>query len=74
MLTFPAETMFGDLMKGDAGPQCLFGAVVCGRDRPVGDEDEQVLAEALDDAQKFLPELGAGTILSGATILVLESK
>jgi hypothetical protein len=38
----------GDLAEDDAGPQRLFGAVVGGRDRAVGQEDEQVLAKALD--------------------------
>src|SRR5215213_8618337 len=40
----------GDLAEDEAGPQRLFGAVVGGRDGAVGEEDEQALAEALDDA------------------------
>src|SRR3954469_23399957 len=48
----------GDLTEDDAGPQRLFGAVVGGRDRAVGEEDEQVLAEALDDALQLQAGLG----------------
>src|SRR3954452_23098177 len=48
----------GDLAEDDAGPQRLFGAVVGGRDRAVGKEDEQVLAKALDDALQLQPRLG----------------
>ena len=39
----------GDLAEDDAGPKCLLGAVIGRRDGAVGDEDEEVLAEALDD-------------------------
>ena len=42
----------GDLAEDDAGPECLFGAVIGGRDGAVGEEDEQVLAAALDDAKQ----------------------
>ena len=47
----------GDLAEDDAGPQRLFGAVVGGRDRAVGEEDEQALAEALDDALELQARL-----------------
>src|SRR3954447_14222888 len=47
----------GDLAEDDAGPQRLFGAVVGGRDCAVGEEDEQVLPEALDDALELQPRL-----------------
>src|SRR3712207_9118794 len=47
----------GDLAEDDAGPQRLFGAVVGRRDRAVGEEDEQVLAEALDAALQLQPWL-----------------
>ena len=40
----------GDLAEDDAGPQGLFGPVVGGRYLAVGEEDEQALAKALDDA------------------------
>ena len=45
---FGAEAV-GDLAEDDAGPQRLLRAVVGRRNGPVGDEDEQVLAELLDD-------------------------
>ena len=54
----------GDLAEDDAGSQRLFGAVVGGRYRAVGEEDEQVLAKALDDALELQPGLVSGTILS----------
>jgi hypothetical protein len=44
-----SETV-GDLAEDDTGPQRLFGAVVGGGDRALGEEDEQALAAALDDA------------------------
>src|SRR5690349_2190424 len=47
----------GDLAEDNAGPQRLFGPVVGGRDLAVGKEDEQVLAEALDDALELQPRL-----------------
>src|SRR5215213_1342551 len=50
----------GDLAEDDAGPQRLFGAVVGGRDGAVGEEDEQVLPEAFDDALQLQPRLGVG--------------
>src|SRR5215469_3046284 len=52
-----------DLAEDDAGTQSLFGAVVGGRDGAIGDEDEQVLAEALDEALQFQPRLGRGLAL-----------
>jgi hypothetical protein len=48
----------GDLAEDNAGPERLLGAVVGGRDGAVGDEDEEVLAEALDDALELQPGLG----------------
>ena len=48
----------GYLAEDGAGAECLFRAVVCRRDLAVGDEDEEVLAEFLDNALKFLPGLG----------------
>src|SRR3954452_5442504 len=50
----------GDLAEDDAGPQSLLGAVVGRRNGAVGDENEQVLAEPLDDALQLLPRLGGG--------------
>src|SRR6476659_3585349 len=47
----------GDLAEDDAGSQRLFRPVVGGRDRAVGEEDEQALAEALDDALELQPWL-----------------
>jgi hypothetical protein len=47
----------GDLAEDDAGPQRLFGPVVGGRHLAVSEEDEQVLAEALDDALELQPRL-----------------
>src|SRR4029453_19411881 len=47
----------GDLAEDDARSQRLFGAVVGGRYRAVGEEDEQVLAKALDDALQLQPWL-----------------
>src|SRR3954468_1031832 len=47
----------GDLAEDDAGPQRLFRPVVGGRHLAVGQEDKQVLPEALDDALEFQPRL-----------------
>ena len=47
----------GDLAEDDAGPQRLFGAVVGGRHRAVGEKDEQVLAKALDAALELQARL-----------------
>ncbi len=47
----------GDLAEDDAGPQRLFGAVVGGRHCAVGQEAEQALAEALDDALQLQARL-----------------
>src|SRR5215207_1881904 len=47
----------GDLAEDDAGPQGLFGPVVGGRRLAVSEEDEQALAEALDDALELQPRL-----------------
>jgi hypothetical protein len=48
----------GDLSEDDAGSQGLLGAVVGGRNVTVGNEDEQVLPEALDDPLEFVSGLG----------------
>src|SRR3954471_14600784 len=48
----------GDLAEYNAGPERLFGAIVSRRDGPVGDEHEQVLAEALDNTQELLSGRG----------------
>ena len=45
----------GDFAEDDAGTQRLFRAVVGRRYVPVGDEDEQVLAKALDDPEQLQP-------------------
>src|ERR1700681_1945527 len=45
----------GDFSKDDTRSQGLLGAVVGGRDVAIGDEDKQVLAEALDDPLELLP-------------------
>ena len=50
----------GDFSKDDARSQGLLGAVVGGRDVAIGDEDKQVLAEALDDPLELLPWLSGG--------------
>ena len=50
----------GDFAEDDARSQSLLGAVVGGRDVAIGDEDKQVLAEALDDPLELLPWLGGG--------------
>jgi len=50
----------GDFSKDDAWPRGLLGAVVGGRDVAIGDENKQVLAEALDDALELVPWLGGG--------------
>jgi len=50
----------GDFAEDDAGTQRLFRAVVRRRQVPVGDEDEQVLAEALDDPEQLQPLLANG--------------
>src|SRR6478672_758223 len=62
----------GDLAEDDAGSQRLFGAVVGGRDRAVGEEDEQVLAKALDDALELQPWLGVRHDLEQAIERALE--
>src|SRR3954468_22710186 len=48
----------GDLAEHNAGPERLFGAIVGWRDGAVGDEHEQVLAEALDDPLELLSGRG----------------
>src|SRR3712207_3081470 len=63
----------GDLAEDDAGPQGLLGAVVGGRDVAVGDEDEQVLAVFLDDAQELLTGLGVRNDLEQRVELGLEA-
>src|SRR5215211_6371416 len=50
----------GDLAEHNAGPERLFGAIVGWRDGPVGDEHEQVLAEALDNTLELLSGRGRG--------------
>jgi hypothetical protein len=50
----------GDLAEHNAGPERLFGAIVGQRDGPVGDEHEQVLAEALAEAPDDPLELLSG--------------
>src|SRR3954449_4749510 len=50
----------GDLAEHNAGPERLFGAIVGWRDGPVGDEHEQVLAEALEDTLELLSSRGRG--------------
>ena len=50
----------GDLAEHDAGTQGLLRAVVGRRDGAVGDENEQVLTEALEDALEFPSRLGGG--------------
>ena len=63
----------GDLAEDDGGAERLFGAVVGGRDVAVGDEDEQVLAEAFDDALEFQAGLGDGDDLEQAIEHGLET-
>src|SRR3982751_5614213 len=48
----------GDLAEHNAGPERLFGAIVGWRDGAVGDEHEQVLAEAPDDTLELLSGRG----------------
>ena len=50
----------GDLAEHNAGPERLFGAIVGWRDGAVGDEHEQVLAEAPDDPLELLSGRGHG--------------
>src|ERR1700730_10169229 len=50
----------GDFSKDDARSQGLLGAVVGRRDVAIGDENKQVLAEALDDPLELLPRLSGG--------------
>src|SRR4051794_15126469 len=65
----------GDLAEHNAGPERLFGAIVGRRDGPVGDEHEQVLAEALDDTLElmirwsFCPAAVIGVIASKVSSL-----
>src|ERR1700680_3702537 len=54
-----AETV-RDFAKDDARSQRLLGAVVGRWDVAIGDEDKQVLAEALDDPLELLPRLSGG--------------
>src|SRR4051812_5975256 len=63
----------GDLAEDDAGPQRLFGAVVGGRDGAVGEEDEQVLATALDDALQLQAGLAVRHDLEQLVKRALES-
>ena len=63
----------GHLSKDSAGAERLFRAVVCRRDITVGDEDEEVLAEFLDNALKFLPGLGCWSNFQQLIELALQS-
>jgi hypothetical protein len=62
----------GDLAEDDAGPQRLFRPVVGGRHRAVGQEDEQGLPGALDDALQLQPWLGVRHDLEQAIERALE--
>ena len=62
----------GDLSEDDAGSQGLLGAVVRRRNVAVGDEDEQVLPEALDNPLEFLSGLGVRHDLEQFVELGLE--
>jgi len=63
----------GDFAEDDGGAQCLLGAVVGRRNVAIGDEDEQVLAEALDDALELLAGLGGGHDLEQRIEFALET-
>ena len=63
----------GDLAEDDAGAERLLGAVVGGRDGAIGDEDKEVLAETLDDAEQFFVRLGCGHDLEWIVEFGLET-